>query len=377
MAGLVRARRKRLPRTRGDRPETVNCTEHGSSAPPHTRGKTSRFTTSALKIEFSHHLSLENLAERIESKRVKSLMTRAALAERLGVTWSAIASWERGIPPRLEYHECIANWLAEPLPEWAETLTVEDIGERVNIHRLAWGLTQNELGGRIGVYSAAIGSCEKGFTPSMQTLAKIAPWLAEKAPAKRAKQSINADFGKRIREKRVSLGMSQTALGRNLGVDKNQISRWEEGISSPSKVNLMMMTEWLTASDDFTLAQRIRDKRKSLFMTQKDVATALGVSLFTLKNWENMRTHPSSEHLVRVIKWLSRGHLHHKQPEKQPEFTLFVLPMKEKRARLGIGTMTLALHLGVGKNRVFDWEAGRSIPSEAGCRKINNWLEAA
>ena len=77
-----------------------------------------------------------------------------------------------------------------------------------------------------------------------------------------------------------------------------------------------------------------------------------------------------------MITWLSRGHLHRK-PEQQPEFAIFVLPMKEKRESLGIGTLTLALHLGVGKNRVREWETGRSIPSEAGCRKIGNWLEAA
>ena len=114
-------------------------------------GKTSQFTTSALKIEFSHHVALENLAERIETKRVKSLMTRAALAERLEVSTYSIASWENGATPRLEFHERIAAWLADPLPEWTKLLEEENIGQRIRDQQQAWGLSQVELGDSIGV----------------------------------------------------------------------------------------------------------------------------------------------------------------------------------------------------------------------------------
>ena len=303
-------------------------------------------------------------------------MTRVALAGRLDVSTNSIFSWENGATPGIEFHERIAAWLADPLPEWTKLLEEETIGQRIKDQRQAWGLSQVELGERLRVSAAAIGSCEQGSTPSMQTLAKLGPWLAERAPARRVKRA-NSDFGARLQKKRMMIGMSQTALGKYLGVDKAQIRRWEECQSLPSKAYAEMTEEWLSNPEDYTLSQRIRDKRKSLFMTQKDVATALGVSLFTLKNWENLRAFPSKTNLLRVITWLSRGYLHHKQPETQPEFTLFVLPMKEKRERLGIGTMTLALHLGVGKNRVREWEEARSIPSEAGCRKIGNWLEAA
>ena len=339
-------------------------------------GKTAQFTTSALKIVFLHHLSLENLADRIATKRVKSLMTRAALAERLDVSTYSIASLEHGATPGIEFHERIAAWLADPLPEWSKLLEEENIGQRIRDQRQAWGLSQVELGDSIGVLPAAISAFERGATPSMQTIAKIATWLAEKPTVRVANQSINADFGKGIREKRLKIAMSQTALGKHLGVDKKAIRHWESGVNSPSKRYAKMLDNWLGEPADGILAQRIRDKRKSLFMTQKDVATALGVSLITIKGWENRRAFPSPNNLSRVITWLSRGHLHRK-PEKQPEFAIFVLPMKEKRESLGIGTLTLALHLGVGKNRVREWETGRSIPSEAGCRKIGNWLEAA
>ena len=143
------------------------------------------------------------------------------------------------------------------------------------------------------------------------------------------------------------------------------------------------MEEWLNERDDDILAHRIRDKRVSLYLTQRDLAAVLDVSLTTVKYWENRRAFPSSEHSARVIKWLSRGHLHHRQPEKrrqpekQPEFGLFVLPMKAKRQALGIGATTLANKLGVGNSKVYEWEAARSVPSQESCQKIFTWLQAA
>ena len=272
----------------------------------------------------------------------------------------------------------LARWFDEKPPLWAIAATdIHNLGDLIKERRQGWEMTQTELGERLEVSAGVIGSWERGRPPSIHKMRTLFEWLAEKPPARRDKRSVNAEFGKRVQKKRLMIGMSQTALGKHLGVDKKQIRRSENGLSSPSKRYEEMMAKWLREPADGILAQRIREKRAELGLTQKDLAAVLDVSLITVKAWENRRAHPSSEHSARVIEWLSRSHLRHRRPDKQPEFTVFVLPMKEKRERLGIGTMTLALHLGVGKNRVFDWGAGRSIPSEAGCRKINNWLEAA
>ena len=341
------------------------------------RGYVYQLPTNPLKILFTHELPLTGLPDRIKDRRYEWGMSRVQLAERLGVYDSTIASWEKGSTPPMEMFEVLSEWLAEEPPEWAiKEADIPGLGQRVKEHRQAWGLTQIELAERIGVSPHAIGSCENGSTPSMPTISKLTPWLAEKAPVRRVKQSIDKEFGKRIEKKRLKLGMNQIALGKHLGVDRKQVSRWEEGLRSPSKTNAVIVAEWLSNPEDYTLAQRLRDKRKMLGTTQKDIAELFGVTLVTIKSWENQRAFPSPNNLSRVITWLSRGHLHRK-PEQQPEFAIFVLPMKEKRESLGIGTLTLALHLGVGKNRVREWETGRSIPSEAGCRKIGNWLEAA
>ena len=89
-------------------------------------------------------------------------MTRAALAERLDVSTYSIASWEHGATPGIEFHERIAAWLADPLPEWSKLLEEENIGQRIRDQRQAWGLSQVELGDSIGVLPAAISAFERG-----------------------------------------------------------------------------------------------------------------------------------------------------------------------------------------------------------------------
>ena len=342
------------------------------------RGFAYQFATNLLRIVFPSELAIAGLAERIKDRRHEWCMSRVELAERLGVSASKIGSWENGSTPSFEMLEVLADWFSEEPPRWAISMSeMPSAGQRIKKHRLAWGMSQSELGERLGVSVAAIGSWERGGSPSIHKLKLLTGWMAEKPPARRAREAVNAELGKRIKQKRLKIAMSQAALGKHLGVDKNQIRHWENAVNSPSKRYAAMLEKWLDEPSDGIFAQRIRNKRAELGLTQKDLAAVLDVSLIAVKSWENRRTLPSSKNLSRVIKWLSRGHIHHRKPEKQPEFTLFVLPMKEKRERLRIGTMMLALHLGVGKNRVREWETGRSVPSEAGCRKIGNWLQAA
>ena len=339
-------------------------------------GFTYQLPTNPLKLVFSRDLLLTEIPARMKEQRYGRSMTQADLGAHFGVSAGTIASWEKGHSPAIELFEIVAQWFDEDSPDWA--IAQEDIpgiGRRIKDHRRNWDMTQTELGAHLGVSASTIHSWEQGRAPSLHMRKALAEWLAERAPARLVKRA-NSDFGARLQKKRMMIGMSQTALGKHLGVDKGQIRRWESGQRFPSKASAEMMEEWLNERDDDILAHRIRDARVSLGLTQRDLAAVLNVCLWTVKAWENRRSFPSPNNLPRLITWLSRSHLH-RQPEKQPEYSLFVLPMKAKRESLGIGTLTLALHLGVGKNRVREWEAGRSIPSLAGCRKIGNWLEAA
>lgn len=43
---------------------------------------------------------------------------------------------------------------------------------------------------------------------------------------------INADIGKRLRMRRAYLGLSQVALGRNMGISAQQVQKYENGTNS-------------------------------------------------------------------------------------------------------------------------------------------------
>lgn len=206
--------------------------------------------------------------------------------------------------------------------------------------------------------------------PTIRNGRPLSEWLDEKPPVRRAKQSINPESGKRIQKKRLMIGMSHTVLSKHLGVDKKQIRHWEYGLSSPFNRYAEMVDKWPSEPANGILAQRIREKREELGLTQKELAALLDVSLGSIKAWENQRIFPSSDYLTRVIRWLFRSQILHGKPETQPEFTRFVLTMKERREHLGIGTMTLALQLGVGKNRVFEWEVGAQSLARLLARKL-------
>ena len=52
-------------------------------------------------------------------------------------------------------------------------------------------------------------------------------------------------FPNRIREYRLKAGLSQRALAGQLGLDRNTISTWERGLSSPGVANLFHMAKTL------------------------------------------------------------------------------------------------------------------------------------
>ena len=151
-------------------------------------------------------------------------------------------------------------------------------------------MTQTELGAHLEVSAGAISSWERGSSPSIHKMRTLFEWLAEKPPARRNKQTVNAEFGKRIQKKRLLIGMSKTGLGKHLDIEKTLIRNWENGRYSPSKHYAEIVEKWLSEPADGILAQRIREKRAELSMTQKDLAAVLNVSLVTIILGESTET---------------------------------------------------------------------------------------
>ena len=321
------------------------------------------------------------LASSIRTKRAESLMTREDLAEHLGVSSATIASWERGTIPSNKSHGRIDKWLAEPIPDWIRILTADGlIGQRVKTHRIACDMTQTDLAEHLGVSTAVVGSWEHGNSmPTMQKGRQLADWLTEPASAGRAKTSITTDLGERIQAKRMKLGISQTELGKRLGIDKKSIRNWEYGRRAPSKTYAQTLIAWLNESDDVLLSDRIREVRHRVDMTQRELAARLGCNVDTIKAWEQGRKGPTSEQFDRIMRWMqgAQNSLSRKGVDygKELEYRFFVQPMKERRMQLGMTTVDVSSELGASHAVVSRWETRDRTPNLDSCKRIFLWLQ--
>ncbi len=65
--------------------------------------------------------------------------------------------------------------------------------------------------------------------------------------------------GKRIRQLRKEIGITQETLGKKLGVIKQTVSSWENGISEPNSEVLSNMSSFFDVSVDYLLGNDIQN----------------------------------------------------------------------------------------------------------------------
>jgi transcriptional regulator with XRE-family HTH domain len=88
----------------------------------------------------------------------------------------------------------------------------------------------------------------------------------------------------------------------------------------------------------------------------------LGVSLATVKNWENGRTTVGEASYARVVRFL--GHDPNPAPRSLAE------RLRAARRAMGISQKTLALKLGLDPSTVRAWEAGRGSVGHGRVRHV-------
>lgn len=67
----------------------------------------------------------------------------------------------------------------------------------------------------------------------------------------RSSTSIDQHIGKRIRERRIEIGMSQDALGAKLGVSFQQIQKYESGANRIAASRLYLLSKTLDVDLSF------------------------------------------------------------------------------------------------------------------------------
>jgi transcriptional regulator with XRE-family HTH domain len=125
---------------------------------------------------------------------------------------------------------------------------------------------------------------------------------AEKPKHSAHPNEINT-LGDRLRAKRLDLGLTQQQVAQRLGIDETTVHNWERNHKVPVVRLLPRMIQFLGYSPyapALSLPEQLKMCRRSLGLSQRKLAKALGVDESSLRNWESGRRKPSKKSL-RII----------------------------------------------------------------------------
>ncbi len=106
-----------------------------------------------------------------------------------------------------------------------------------------------------------------------------------------------------------------------------------------------------------TPGKRLRRRRLELGLTQRELGRALGVHPDTTRNWELDRTRPGVKHTSMLANFPAGFTL----PEPDSG-AVFPVRLRRARERLGLTQKELAAELGVAESTVWHWEKGHHRP---------------
>jgi transcriptional regulator with XRE-family HTH domain len=184
-------------------------------------------------------------------------------------------------------------------------------------------------------------------------------------------------LGRWLWARRTALGLQQLDIAARFGVALDTVQRWERDRHRPSVPRLAELRTWFGEPPESvvsihrarprpsrvlgrpastypkelrTLGDHIRKRRLDLGLVQTDVAKRLGVTAFTVTNWERNHTVPAICLVPRLVGFL--GYVPFEAA------TTLAERVRAYRALRGLSQMGLAEMLGVDSSTVWRWEAG-------------------
>lgn len=108
------------------------------------------------------------------------------------------------------------------------------MGDQIKAVRQIRGLTQKELGERMGVDASTVRKYESGrLNPKIETVQKIADALEMPVGAFLPSMGIAENFGSRVREARKKQHLSMEQLGQKMGISGSLVGRYERNEENP------------------------------------------------------------------------------------------------------------------------------------------------
>ena len=189
---------------------------------------------------------------------------------------------------------------------------------------------------------------------------------------------------------RLAAGLTMTQLAMKLGVASSTISRWENGVRTPSaqmwpclaaalrldpSLRNSVLAENPARRSDGPRLPGLGDLRRERGLTQRAFRTALGIGATAVINWEHGRVRVPADRLGDVARALSvdrstlltRGAL---APRPRTGERL----LADLRRAAGLTQRETALHLGVTARTVAHWEAGTRPVPRAAARRLARLL---
>lgn len=261
--------------------------------------------------------------EKILEQRKRKGITQQELADALNISRSTLAGYEaenkkpsyKVLVRMAEYFGVTTDYLLE-LDVGGNVM----LGKRITELRKACDMSQKELGEKLGLSASAIGMYEQGrrepgnaMLIAMENLFGVTvDYLlgvtdsTENAP----ESSVTRKFGNRLRDLRVSEGITQLQMAVILDTSKSNISKYEAGTVEPGMEKINEIARFFKVTTDYLfgmetggntmIGKRINELRKELELSQEELAKKIGVSRSALSLYEIDRREPDLETVKKI-----------------------------------------------------------------------------
>lgn len=194
------------------------------------------------------------------------------------------------------------------------------LGEKIAEQRKKLGLSQEELAEKLNISQKSISKYELGNRkPQYKVLVRMAEYFGvttdyllgvTDSTENEPESSVTRKFGNRLRELRVSEGITQLQMAVILDTSKSNISKYEAGTVEPGMEKINEIARFFKVTTDYLFGMetggntmiggKIAELRKELELSQEELAKKIGVSRSALSLYEIDRREPDLETVKKI-----------------------------------------------------------------------------